>query len=188
MQEVISELERLRRRSRSMLILQRGSVLLAWILGVLLGLILIDFLFRLPSAVRLVLLVGGVGALIYGLWSYLRAALAFAPSLTQIALRVERVMPSVAGRLASSVEFAVGGVDQDNQLAARSVRETQTRLAGESVGTVINSRQTWRNVGIMLLLAAVAIGLGITNPASAQTGLTRLLMPYSDAKWPARTG
>ena len=61
-------------------------------------------------------------------------------SLTQLALRVEQVFPAVAGRLASSVEFAAAGLDQSNPLAARTVRDTQTRLAGESVRSVIARR------------------------------------------------
>lgn len=188
MQQVISELEGLRRRSWRMLVLQRAAVLISWSIGVMLGLILFDYALRLPSAARLVLLLGGVGALGYGFWVYLRPSLMFQPSLTQMALRVERVLPSVAGRLASSVEFAAAGVDQSNELAARSVRETQTRLMGESVGAVIASQRTWRDVGIMLAVVAAACTLGFVNPSAASTGVMRILMPLSDAKWPARTG
>jgi hypothetical protein len=188
MQQVISELEGLRRRSWRMLVLQRAAVLISWTIAVMLGLILFDYALRLPSAARLVLLLGGLGALGYGFWVYLRPSLMFQPSLTQVALRVERVLPSVAGRLASSVEFAAAGIDQSNELAARSIRETQTRLMGESVGAVIASQRTWRDVGIMLAIVAAACTLGIVNPTAASTGVMRLLMPLSDAKWPARTG
>ena len=188
MQQVISELEGLRRRSWRMLVLQRAAVLISWTVGVMIGLILFDYALRLPSAARLVLLLAGLGGLAYGFWVYLRPSLAFQPSLTQIALRVERVLPSVAGRLASSVEFAAAGVDQSNDLAARSVRETQTRLMGESVGNVIAGQRTWRDVGIMLAVLAVAGTLAVVNPTAASTGVARILMPFSDAKWPARTG
>jgi hypothetical protein len=49
MQQVITDLQRLRRRSRFMLILQRVSVLLAWIIAGLLGVILFDYALRLPG-------------------------------------------------------------------------------------------------------------------------------------------
>src|SRR5262245_19680044 len=141
MQQVISELQKLQRRSRVMLVAQRVAVLLAWTLGAMLALIAFDFVLRMPSALRLILLVGGLGALGYGIWRYVRTALIFRPSLTQLALRVERVLPAVSGRLASSVEFAVAGVDQANQMAARTVRETQARLSGESVWSVVDRRR-----------------------------------------------
>src|SRR6185503_14399839 len=142
MQEVIGELQRLRARSRALLVVQRFAGVLGWIVAALTAAIFIDYLLRLPSALRLILLMGGVGALGYAIKTYLWPAIRFQPSLTQLALRVERVLPAVAGRLASSVEFAAAGIDQSNPLAARSIRDTQTRLAGESVKTVINARRT----------------------------------------------
>ena len=65
MQQVISELQKLQRRSRVMLVTQRVSMLLAWTLGVMLGLIAFDYVFRLPSALRMLLLLAGVAALHY---------------------------------------------------------------------------------------------------------------------------
>lgn len=188
MQQVISELQRLQRRSRFMLLVQRLAVTAAWLVGALLIVILSDYAFRWPSAMRLILLLGGAGALLYLSWTYLRPAVLFQPSLTQLALRVERVLPAVAGRLASSVEFAAAGVDQANELAARTVRETQTRLTGESVTTVIDSRRTWRDLLVLLAIAAVAAILMGANPAGAWTGVQRVFLPYGSVKWPARTG
>src|SRR5262245_37578969 len=127
MQQVMTELERIRRRSRAMLIVQRASVVLAWAMGTVILLVLFDYALRLPREVRLVILAAGLGALGYGVWGYLRMALSFRPTLTQVALRVERAMPGLAGRLASSVEFASAGLDQSNVLAARSVRDAQAR-------------------------------------------------------------
>ncbi len=188
MQQVIAELKRLQRRSRAMLVLQRTSVLLACVLAALLALIGLDYALRLPSAFRMVLLLAGLGALGYGIWAYLRLAVLFRPSLTQVALRVEQVMPSVAGRLASSVEFVTAGVDEINPLAARTVRDTRARLAGESMTSIMRPGRTWRDVGIMAALAAVASLFALTNPGAASTGLQRVLLPYGSAKWPARTG
>src|SRR5204863_1291705 len=120
MQQVMTELQHLRARSRSMLILQRAATLIVCTLAVGLAVIALDYLLRLPSGFRLVLLLAGLGSLGYFLVGYLRPAILFAPSLTQLALRVEQVLPAVAGRLASSVEFASAGLVQCNPLAART--------------------------------------------------------------------
>ncbi|MHC4416300.1 MAG: hypothetical protein ACYS0G_13550, partial [Planctomycetota bacterium] len=188
MRQVIVDLQRLRRRSRGLLLAQRLSVMMAWILGLALALVLLDFLLRLPGTVRLVLLLGAAGGLAYAIWSYLRPAVRFRPGLTELALRAERVFPAVSGRLASSVEFAVSGTDKTNALAARSVLDTERRLAGEKLARVISGERTWRYVSVLLAVGAVVTVAGSMSSAATQTGLARLLLPYGSAQWPARTG
>ena len=62
MEHVIGQLNALRRRTSAALIIQRLAVLLAWTVGVLIGLIVLDYMLRLPSAFRLTMLVLGAGA------------------------------------------------------------------------------------------------------------------------------
>ncbi len=188
MRQVISELETIRRRSRTMLLIQRVSVIIAWVIGLTVCLVALDFLLRLPATPRLTLLVGGLAVFGYGLRTYLWPAVQFWPRLTELALRAERSFPAVAGRLASSVEFAVSGLDKVNPLAARSVTETERRLSGESLSRVIDGDRTWRASGAMLGVLAIATLLVIINPAAAQTGLARLFVPFGSTQWPARTG
>jgi hypothetical protein len=188
MRDVIRQLETLRRRSWLMLVAQRASTILAWMLAIVLAMILLDWLLRLPSGFRLALLVSGMAGLGYAVWRYLQPAVTFWPSLTDLALRVERFIPTVSGRLASSVEFATEGIDETSPLAARAVRETQTRLHGANVMDVITRKRTLRDL-IAALFVVVAIGgLIALQPRAAATGLSRLLNPYGEARWPARTG
>lgn len=187
MKQVIAELSKLRRRSRALLVAQRVSAIVAWVFGLATALIALDYLLRLPGAVRFALLLGAAVGLGYAVWRYLRPALRFRPSMTQLALRVEQAIPAVAGRLASSVEFAVAGLDETNVLAARSVQETQRRLAGESVAGVSRGARTWRDVSIMLVVLGVVITLGLTNRDAAAIGLHRLFAPFGATQWPART-
>ena len=163
MQKVIGELERLRRRARAMLVLQRLSVVAAGGLAVTLAMVLLDYGLRLPSTFRLVLLLGSLGGLGAAVWTYLRPAVGFAPSLTELALRVERSLPRVAGRLASSVEFALAGIDRGNPLAARSVRETERRWSGERAAVFMSGRRTWRAVGLFGLVAVLVAGLAAVS-------------------------
>lgn len=171
-----------------MLIAQRLASVAGWVIAAVAAAIIADYLLRFPSALRLTLLVGGVAALGYSLVAYLWPAIRFQPSLTQLALRVERVLPAVAGRLASSVEFAAAGVDQANPLAARSIRETQTRLAGESMNAALDRRRTRRDLAACLVIAAAAGAIAASSPSFAAIGLERLLLPYTSTRWPARTG
>jgi hypothetical protein len=188
MRQVITELEGLRRRGRFMLTTQRAAAIVGAALAIGLALVIFDYIFRLPRGLRAGLLVAGLAALLHALWRQVRPAVFFRPSLTQVALRVERSLPATRGRLASSVEFALAGTDQSNLLAARSVRETETRLAGASLRSVLNVGRTWREAGVGAVIVLVIAGLAAMNPAAAATGLSRLLLPLGATKWPARTG
>ncbi len=188
MREVIQQLEHIRRRSRAMLLGQRLAVIVAWIIAIALVLIGMDYLLRLPGIARLVLLLGGAGALGWALWTYFRPAVRFRPGLTDLALRAEATFPSVAGRLASSVEFAAAGTDKTNPLAARSVLDTERRLTGEALSRVISGDRTWRSTGVMIGVLAVAATCIIVYPTAAGTGLARLFAPFGATEWPARTG
>ena len=188
MRQIIAELQRIRRRSRAMLLAQRLAVMTAYALGLALALTGLDFLLRLPGTVRLVLLLAAGAAVAYAIWTYLRPAFRFRPGLAELALRAEATFPEVAGRLASSVEFVASGVDKTNALAARSVLETRNRLAGESLAGVLSHARTWRSAGLMLASIAVVTMVAITTPSGARTGLARLFLPYGATQWPARTG
>jgi hypothetical protein len=193
MQQVIGELKHLRSLTRRLLILQRLSLMLSGTFAAIIALIAVDFALRLPGAVRLVLLAAGLVTLAYAAWSYLRLAVLFKPSLTQLALRIEQALPGagIVGRLASSVEFALTGIDPSStpgRFAARSQRDTESRLAGERLGSVVATRRTWRDVLMLGVLAIVAVAFASSNPTIAATGLKRVLLPLGSTKWPARTG
>ncbi|MEM7229652.1 MAG: hypothetical protein AAF432_12645, partial [Planctomycetota bacterium] len=187
MQRIIEDLNRIRQRSRLMLFAQGMAIALSWLLAIGLIVILADYLLRFPSAFRMVVLIGGLVALGWWITTTLRAAFAFAPSLTELALRVERKIPSVTGRLASSVEFAMAGLDRDNPLAARSVRDAESRMSGQRIASVIDPRLMWRRIGISAAIIALAATCAIVSPTGAATGIKRLLVPYGSMQWPART-
>lgn len=187
MKHVIDELDRVRRRARRLLAGQQVCVIAASAVGTMLAFVLLDYLLRLPSSLRLILLLVGGAVLLIAALRALRGVVSFRPSPVEIALRVERVAPSLAGRLASSVEFVTAGMDESNALAARSVREAETRLSGASMDGVMRVDRAWRAAGALAAVLIVGGLLGATNPVNARIGLERLFAPYSGAAWPART-
>ena len=104
---MIAQLESVRRWARILLVIQ---VLLRWLM-VLLGSALvcglIDFALRLPGWLRL--LVGVVIAMATTVWvvESLARALRFAPALSVLAQRAERLFPQLAGVFATGLEFAI---------------------------------------------------------------------------------
>lgn len=188
MRQVIDELERIRFRCKLMLLVQRSSTIVAVSLGVILLLVPLDYALRFPGPMRLIILLLGLATLVHVLWRDLRPALRFWPTLTQLALRAERSLPQLAGRLASSVEFSATGLDETNALAARTVQETTTRLTGASLRSVMRSGRMLGGMSALVTVLLVLVFFVSISPASASTGLRRILLPLGDAAWPARTG
>jgi hypothetical protein len=188
MREIIGQLDHLRSRGRVFLVVQHACVLLACAAAVAIVIAAADFLLRFPAPFRGLLLACGVGAAAWAAWTRLLPAIGFRPSLTDVALRVERTVPQVRGRLASSVEFALEGAADRSVLAARSVRDAQSRLATVSLATVMDLRRTRRDVGafagVMLVLAVIVA----VSPSFAGTAAMRVFAPWSGVEWPARTG
>src|SRR5690554_5381298 len=119
MREVLEQLRRLQKTSRLLLIAQRLSILLAIALGLTILVALIDYVLRMPSEVRWIIWLAGLAAFIWFAATYVRSAFSFQPSFTTLALRIEKLIPRLAGRLASSVEFAAADMDDNNALARR---------------------------------------------------------------------
>ncbi|MCA9290927.1 MAG: hypothetical protein KDA25_07350 [Phycisphaerales bacterium] len=188
MRDIIHDLERLRTRGRLLLIAQRVASVTTVAALVIAVCIALDYLLRLPAGFRFGLLVLGLVALGWAIVRVIGPAIGFAPTMTQLALRVESTIPGVRNRLASSVEFAMSGLDRSNPLAARSVSDTQTRLAGESVFRIIAPQRTIREVAGLVTVLVLGIGFMVVQPAAAQTGLARLFLPFTATAWPARTG
>jgi hypothetical protein len=187
MRDVIGELGRIRNRGRLLLLTQRISVVLAAAMLTAFVVGLVDYFLRLPDGLRLVLLVGGAGALGWAIARYLAPALWFTPSLTEVALRVERSHPDLAGRLASGIELAAAGAGGGNSFAARSIEDAESRAQRAHLGDVIRPGRTGRNAGMFLAAGALVALVIVLAPGLAQIGAARLFAPWSGAKWPART-
>jgi hypothetical protein len=102
-------MSRLRGAARRRLAVERGSAFLAAALFILLGAVLLDYLFRFPMALRLAMWTAGLALVIAGLVRTFRPVLRFKPSLVEVALRVEHSEEAkragLSGRLASALEL-----------------------------------------------------------------------------------
>lgn len=187
MREVLEQLRRLQKTSRLMLIAQRVAVLLAIALGITVVVALIDFVLRMPSEVRWIIWLAGLFAFIWCAATYVRSAFSFQPSLTTLALRIEKLLPRLSGRLASSIEFATAHVDDTNALAKRAMTETERRIAGETMRSFVRASRTVSALGLLLATIALCATFILTTPANALIGTQRVLTPWTSVNWPART-
>lgn len=194
---VIRWLEGVRTRARWMLIAQQVALLLALSIGVVALLVMLDYTLRTPGWMRgLLWVLGAIGLSVLvrrRLWPSLR----FAPTLTEIALRLER---TEQGRQAGLSGLLAAGLDLNRSAAAELARLAGPELAtpvialaaargtGLDAGTFLNPTRTRRR-GI--LLASALTGVLVCTallPRLTGIGARRTLWPFASVDWPKRTG
>lgn len=190
-------LRRLRHRLRFIGTMEVVLAGLAATLVVVLGLGLLDYVLRLPSWLRLLVMLLGLAALGLGVWTRLRPALRFKPSLTSLALRVERSAPGqhagLQGVLASGIALGSRPAAHDpdapaviTELSTLASEEADRRLLGIDPSRLV-SLSLLRHHGLTALAAAgIAVAVTIASPSTSRIAAMRVLWPIGDTQWPSR--
>ena len=195
MEQVIRQLERARRLGRLMLVAQN---LMQWTAAVLAGWLalgIIDYALRLPGWLRLCIALAAGSAATSWLIAHLSASIRFKPDLTLLALRVERLIPPLAGILASGVEFALNPQPYASSQATASFAETSIRTAKERLGdpngprlrTLINPKRTLVLTCVLVLTTILSGSVILAAPGASLLATRRWFNPLGNAQWPKRT-
>jgi len=189
-------LARLRSRARALLVVQRVGLILAALIAAGLVMALVDVVLRLPMSLRVMNLAVAAAAVGVAIVRFVVPAVRFRPSLTDVALRVEGSRPELKGRLASALDFArEASLPQtpgsqppmSRALAAAVVRDAARSWKASDVTDLLRPGRAARNVGAVVLAAGLAMAPMLASPAMWSIGAERLIMPWTGAKWPART-
>ena len=187
MHRLLLDLERLGRRARLLLLVRAIVIGLGSAIGAVAFVAALDWIVRFPDWLRL----GILGVVVVLLWGSLRRlfapALAFRPTPIDLALRIERSEPSMAGRLASGVEFAAAGLAGTNPFIGRTVEDVASRVAGLSVLGALRPSRPLASMAPAAAGVIVAAALTMAFPETASIAVRRVLLPLGSAAWPART-
>lgn len=186
----------LRARLRRVAIAEVLAAGIGLVLVALLAVGLIDYVLRLPSWLRIALLIIGIASLVVAIRRRLMPALRLRPKLSTLALRAERSAlgkdRALAGVLASGVELSRQSPEEKEPTSIAWLRQASAERAdsatqGLGLGSLVRTT-TLRHNALGLGAAALAIvTIAILSPATAATGLQRTLLPWTDASWPKRT-
>lgn len=175
------------RRMRFLLVLGAWSTFLAVFLLLVAASAGLDAAIRFPWILRLALL----SLILLALWTQFRRrvvpALRVAATPVEVAVRIERMRPELAGRLVPAVEFDLSGAARSSVLAERAVRDADERAAGADLGKVVRYQPTTIRVALLLTVLVGWTAFATVQPQSASVALRRILTPWSDVSWPART-
>ncbi|MBX3359145.1 MAG: hypothetical protein KF745_12050 [Phycisphaeraceae bacterium] len=186
----------LRARARWLLIGQGTATLVAWVLGVCILAGAVDFVLRTPWWLRTVLWIVGIGAVAWGVRRLVAPALRFRPTLTEVALRVERSQPGrsagLSGLLAAGLELA-DGVDRGEirttgqDLADPVIRQAAERFGRVRASALLTGSGVGRSSGAVAVMLLSLVAIGVSFPSLVSIGAWRVLAPWSDVSWPKRT-
>ena len=187
MTEFIGKFDKIARRLRLLTVVRSSSNLLALITAWVITFVLLDFIFILPGTLRFLLLVVGVILLIMGCIRMIVPAVRFKPHNVQLALRTERLIPGLRGKIASASEFASSGVSDRNPMAADLVAEVDRHLSTVSTAEIVRTRPTINSITLLLGVLCAALLLLVVWTDFSVTGLRRMFTPLGTARWPATT-
>ncbi|MBM4107234.1 MAG: hypothetical protein FJ255_00205 [Phycisphaerae bacterium] len=183
-------LRSLRAAVRFTLLTQRAMAL-AW--GVLLasaGLGALDYLLRLPTPLRACLLAIGLVTLSALAWRRLVPVLRFSPSLTTLALRLERTAAGRAAGLPDRLASAVELTGDPRPGAAATVEEAGPRFQrafARASHQAIDRSRLRRAAGLVVGSAVLITGAFMAWPLSSTVATRRVLTPWAGADYPKRT-
>ena len=156
------------------------AIVLTGVIALLVGESVVDWLMPLPSAVRIALLVIGVGVIGYLLYKYLVQPLRASLTLRDVALNVERNHPDLEDRLVSAIEF--GDRESNDPIEAhmlqRLLEDTTERVKGINFKATIDHSRTRKHVGIAALVIVGCCVLSLLFPTEIHTSLLRVLVPW----------
>ncbi len=177
----------IRRRAKVMLVAQRVGLVAAWVVGLCVLAACVDYLLRTPSWLRGSVLFTGAFSLIWALWRVVAPALRFSPSLTEIALRIERSQSGrsagLEGVLASGLELARAGTEQVEPV----VIEAERRVGSARLGKALWGGQTVMDVAALAVVVTIGAAMAGSFPGLAAIGARRLFTPWAGAQWPKLT-
>lgn len=178
---------RLAARARAIGLLAGAATVGVVVCVLVAGVAVVDAGFRFPAPIRMVGLLAIVAATVAAWRRALLPAWRARPTAVELALRVERMHPALTGRLASAVDFELSGASASSELAARAVRDARSRSEGIRFARVLRWEPALRRVaGLGVLVLAIG-AVSIVWPEVARIAAARVLTPWSDARWPART-
>ena len=156
------------------------AIVLTGILAIFIGEAIVDWLMPLPGAIRIALLVIGVGVTVYLLYKHLVQPIRASLTLRDVALNVEQSHPDLEDRLVSAIEF--GNRESADPIEAhmlqRLLDDTTDRVKGINFKATIDHSRTRKHVGIAALVVVSCFVLSMLFPTEIHTSLRRVLAPW----------
>ena len=156
------------------------AIAVVGLIAILAGAAIVDLLMPLPGSIRLVLLIGVIGAVGYLLYRYLIQPLRVKLTPHDVALNVERKHQDLEDRLVSALQF--GEVETEDpiksHLLQRLVTDAVEQTEGIDFKATIDKSKKRKHVGIAVAALVGCVLIALIFPVELNTSLNRLLSPW----------
>ncbi|NBQ89564.1 MAG: hypothetical protein EBU07_19295, partial [Betaproteobacteria bacterium] len=109
-----------------------------------------------------------------------------APGAGSVAVRLEQVEPSLAGRLAAAFDFERTGTHRSSALAAAVVGDVANQLESVRVQRHVRMSRSLAFTATAATALAAWVAVALVAPEMVRVGLCRTLTPWTSDQWPAR--
>lgn len=183
--ELNRQLDGIRRSSRKLLLLRGSGAIAVSLCTILAVLVSIDWYLRFDTLFRFILLLLFASSVVWVITTCVVPMIRYRPTRMDVALRIERSHRSTEGRIASASQFIDDS--REHPGITSSIEDAENALQSISDAGVLRPRGAvfWTLGGLSIVITLVV--LTIISPSITGTGLSRILLPASDARWPART-
>lgn len=186
---VVQRVEEARRGAMRRVRLRGTAWGLAIAMLLLLGMALFDYLLRQDDiGTRWFLSLVTLGGLAFTVVWWIIPAWKWAPSLQQIAQRIEQFFPELRDKISSALFF----LDQDEEDAAGSsayfrrkhIAEMTDTLTYTDLSVALNRHLATKSIYAFCSVVFVMLSVLLFSPQQFSTAVSRLAMPWSTIEWP----
>lgn len=184
---LINSLDGIRRKVKTLSVLYGVGLTLASLVGVLLAVVLLDYLLNLHAAPRVVLMLAGIAALGYGIFQWIIRPLIARMTLNDVAGRLETAFPQFDDRLRSTVDFLGKTIPGSDAMKDRVVTETASLATNLDLNRAIVTRPAYVSIaaGVGAILLAIVLAT-MVNQSLLRIAMARLFTPFDGTAWPKK--
>src|SRR4051812_40436332 len=173
---LIESLHNVRRRVKVLGVLYGAGIVAAAAVGLLMAVVLLDWMLGLPRPFRVVVNVAALGVLGWALWHFVVRPALRRLTLSDLAGRLEDRFPQFDDSLRSTVNFMAGGIPGSEVMKERTVAKATATAGRVDFSRAVDTRPVWYSIfgglGAVVLLALL---MAVVDPGFRRIAVDRLL-------------
>ncbi len=186
--QLISQIDSIRRRLRVLSVAYGIGIVIAGAVGLLIGVILLDYLLNLHSIPRLLALLVALGAIGYLAYRFVGKPATTPITESDIAGKLENAFPEFDDRLRSTVSFINGGGSGSAVFQQRVIDQASTLAGQMKLGSVVVAKPAIQSLagGVAAFIITILLAFIILDSGTRSIILSRILNPFNAMDWPKR--
>ncbi|MFI5379891.1 MAG: hypothetical protein ACHRHE_11380 [Tepidisphaerales bacterium] len=182
--QILGAIAGVRRKARAFSVLHGIGIVLASAVGLLLAVVLLDYILNLPVVPRLVFVAASAGAVGVLAWRRVGKPIAARLSLGDVAGHLENAFPEFDDRLRSTVDFVNSDVPGSSTMKDHTILEAQRLALRVDLSRALLRKPVLLSLGMALAAIAIAATLTYSFRDLASIAVPRLL--GGNPAWPKR--